>query len=346
MSRSSRLYLALLLVSLGCAAQAADKFSGVGRTATPAEIKAWDIDVRPDFKGLPPGSGSVARGEEVWEARCTECHGTFAESREVFGPLIAFTTRDDVRTGHCKALNKENPERSTLCRVSSLSTLWDYINRAMPWTAPKSLPTDDVYAVVAYLLNLGEVLPADFTLSDKNIREVQGMMPNRNGTTTDHALWPGKEFSKAKPDTKNTACMKNCKPDVTLSSSLPDYAWNAHGNIAEQNRPVGQTRGRDTSGRIETTAVVAPQEHPAFELAKKSGCMACHGLTNKIVGPGYNLIAKKYGNDAAALDRLSAKVKKGGQGAWGNIPMPPHEHVKEDDIRTLVKWVLSGAPAS
>lgn len=346
MSRFSKLSFALVLAAAGFAAQAADKFPGVGRTATPAEIKAWDIDVRPDFKGLPAGSGSVQRGEEVWESKCAECHGTFAESREVFGPLIAFTTKDDIKSGHCKALNKENPERSSLCKVSSLSTLWDYVNRAMPWTAPKSLPTDDVYAVVAYMLHLGEVLPADFTLSDKNIRDVQKLMPNRNGMTTEHALWPGKEFSKAKPDTKNVACMKNCKPEVTLASTLPDYAWNAHGNLAEQNRPVGQTRGRDTTGKISSEAPAAPKENPNLELAKKSGCMACHGLTNKIVGPGYNQIVKKYANDAAAADRLSAKVKKGGQGAWGNVPMPPHEHVKDDDIKAIVKWILSGAPAN
>lgn len=345
MSRFSSYCLAIAFAVMAGAAQGAEQFSGVGRPATPAEIKAWDIDVRPDFKGLPPGSGSVARGEAVWEAKCTECHGTFAESREVFGPLIAFTTQDDIKSGHCQALRKEPPERSTLCRVSTLSTLWDYVNRAMPWTAPKSLPPDDVYAVVAYMLHLGEVLPADFTLSDNNIRDVQGLMPNRKGMTTDHALWPGKAFSKARPDTKNTACMKNCKPEVRLASSLPDYAWNAHGNIAEQNRPVGQTRGRDTSGKIASAPLVASRENPALELARTSGCMACHGLNNKIVGPGYNQIAKKYGPDSASLERLSAKVRKGGQGVWGNTAMPPHEHVKEDDIRALVRWILAGAPA-
>ena len=64
----------------------------VGRTATPAEIAAWDIDVRPDFKGLPKGSGSVAKGQEVWEAKCASCHGIFGESNEVFTPLVGGTT--------------------------------------------------------------------------------------------------------------------------------------------------------------------------------------------------------------------------------------------------------------
>src|SRR6202165_1355991 len=79
-------------------------FPGVGRTATPAEIIAWDIDVRPDFKGLPPGSGSVAKGQEVWDAKCASCHGTFGESNQVFTPLIGGTTAEDIRTGRVKSL--------------------------------------------------------------------------------------------------------------------------------------------------------------------------------------------------------------------------------------------------
>ena len=69
----------------------------VGRTATPAEIKAWDIDVRADFKGLPTGSGSVEKGQEVWEGKCANCHGTFGESTDVFAPIVGGTTKQDIR---------------------------------------------------------------------------------------------------------------------------------------------------------------------------------------------------------------------------------------------------------
>jgi hypothetical protein len=91
--------------------------------------------------------------------------------------------------------------------------------------------------VVAYLLNLAEIVPADFTLSDKNIAEVQKRMPNRNGMTTDHGMWPGAPASKGgignggKPDVKNTACMSNCKTEVKVASLLPVYAETAHGNL-------------------------------------------------------------------------------------------------------------------
>ena len=173
-------------------AQAAD-YPGIGRAATPKELAAWDIDVRPDFKGLPAGSGSVAKGQAVWEAKCASCHGIFGDSNEVFNPLVGGTTSADVKTGRVARLNDAAyPGRTTLMKVSTVSTLWDYINRAMPWAQPKTLTVEEVYGVTAFLLNLGGVLPDDFVLSDRNIAEVQKLMPNRDGMTTQHALWPGK----------------------------------------------------------------------------------------------------------------------------------------------------------
>src|SRR5215472_13006168 len=101
MCRFTRILLPLLAAWVP--AYAGTAFPGVGRAATPDEISAWDIDVRPDFKGLPPGSGSVAKGQEIWESKCATCHGTFGESNEVFTPLVGGTTSDDIRTGHVKS---------------------------------------------------------------------------------------------------------------------------------------------------------------------------------------------------------------------------------------------------
>ena len=72
-------------------------YPGIGRAATPKELAAWDTDVRPDFKGLPKGQGSVAKGQEVWEAQCASCHGIFGESNQVFSPLVGGTTPADTR---------------------------------------------------------------------------------------------------------------------------------------------------------------------------------------------------------------------------------------------------------
>ncbi len=77
------------------------------------------------------------------------------------------------------------------------------------------------------------------------------------------------------------------------------------------------------------------------DLAKKSACMACHKIEGKLVGPGYKDVAKKYAGDAGAEAMLIAKVKAGGSGVWGAIPMPPNAAISEADIKTLVKWVLS-----
>jgi len=365
--RNALLTAALLAAAGLASAQTAGKFAGIGRDATPKEVAAWDIDVRPDFKGLPAGSGSVAKGQDVWEAKCAFCHGIFGESGEVFSPLVGGTTAEDIKTGRVARLNDASfPGRTTLMKVSTVSTLWDYINRAMPWNAPKSLSTDEVYAVTAFLLNLGGIVPDDFVMSDKNIREVQQRMPNRNGMTYDHALWPGNEFGKGhKPDTKNVACMKDCVTEAKVSSYLPDYARNAHGNLAEQNRMVGPQHGADTSkpegqpgaavaaaAAVAVAAPVAPAKpaapkaeaggsdsKAAIALTSKYSCTACHAIDKKLVGPSFQEIAKKH---AGKTDYLAGKIKSGGSGVWGPIPMPA-QSLSAADAKTIATWLAAGA---
>ncbi len=252
MFSSARVLRAGLVVALcGAAgvthAQAKD-FPGVGRSATPREIAAWDIDVRPDFKGLPKGKGSVSMGQRVWEGKCAHCHGIFAEGGEGFAPLVGGTTAEDVRTGRVAANQDESFSRRTvLMKLATLSTLWDYIHRAMPWKHPKTLTVNEVYGVTAFVLNLGGVVSNDFVLSDANIAQVQQRMPNRNGMTLEHALWPGQSFSAGTaPDTHNLACMHDCARQVRIASQLPEYARGSHGNLTEQSRSVGPQRGADT----------------------------------------------------------------------------------------------------
>lgn len=358
MSSFPKTLAALVLTGVGAGvfAQGQPSYPGIGRNATLREVKAWDIDVRPDFKGLPPGSGSVDKGQEVWEAKCATCHGVFGEANQVFSPLVGGTTAQDIKTGHvAMLLRKDYPGRTTLMKVSTLSTLWDYINRAMPWTQPKSLTTDEVYAVTAYLLNLADVIPADFTLSDKNIREVQQRMPNRNGVTLDHALWPGTEFDgKRKPDVVATACMANCDVEPKVASMLPDFALNAHGNLAQQNRLVGPQRGIDTGGNsaraiaptgnqpAPTTVATAgggPDSQAVQALTQKNNCVACHAIDRKVVGPSWTDIAKKHEGKA---DYLAGKIRSGGSGVWGAIPMPP-QTLTDEDARRIASWLAVGA---
>ena len=317
-------------------ADAAERFPGVGRAATPAEIRAWDIDVRPDFQGLPPGRGSVAQGQEIWDSKCAVCHGTFGESNEVFTPLIGGTTAEDVRTGRVKSLTDPSVARTTFMKLSTVSTLWDYVRRAMPWNAPKSLSVDEVYAVVAYLLNLADLVPSDFVLSQANIAEVQARLPNRNGMTREHGLWD----VHGKPDVANVACMKDCPVGDSRFSTLPPQAVGTHGNLAEQNRSIGPVRG---NGHAPASAPVkaAAATGAIPELARRSGCMSCHAVDHRIVGPSFQDVAARYRSQPDAAARLAAKVREGGSGEWGSVAMPAHGALAEGEAQSLVRWLLA-----
>ena len=348
--------LAWAVCALGWAQSSS--FPGIGRPATDKEVAKWDIDVRPDFKGLPAGAGSVAKGQEVWEAKCAQCHGFFGESNEVFSPLIGGTTAQDIKTGRVANLARADyPGRTTMMKVPTVSTLWDYINRAMPWNAPKTLSTEEVYAVTAFMLNLANVVPDSFVLSDKNIAEVQQRMPNRNGMSTRHAMWPGPELGgQSKPDALNILCMKDCAAEPKLASLLPDYARNAHGNLQEQNRLIGPQRGADTTrpeGRQLASAPAVATPAPPAEAAKpdaagnklalallaKHSCTACHGMDRKLVGPGIVEIARKH---PGKTDYLLGKIRQGGAGVWGPIPMPA-QNLPEADAKVLAEWISRGA---
>lgn len=312
-------------------------FEGLGRVATPDEVKAWDIDVRPDFVGLPKGSGSVAKGMDVWEAQCASCHGVFGESNEVFTPIVGGTTAQDIKNGRVQSLKDgSSPQRTTLMKVPTLSTLWDYINRAMPWTAPKSLSTEEVYAVTAYILNMGGIVGDDFVLSDNNMAETQAKMPNRNGMQTNHGMW----LPSGKPDVKEPRCMSNCKPDAKVISFLPDYARDAHGNLIDQNRLVGPVRGVVT---VAEQKAAAPKlsVHSGESLFNANGCVACHGVDSKKLGPSVVAVANKYAGKPDANAYLAIKIKTGSSGVWGDMPMPAQAHLADEDINALSDWFLS-----
>jgi cytochrome c551/c552 len=347
-----------ILFVFSATSQAENIFPGIGRTATPQEIAAWNIDVRPDFAGLPVGQGSVNEGMVVWEAKCAGCHGVFGESNQSFSPLVGGTTAQDIETGHVQRLtDPAYPGRTTLMKVASLSTLWDYINRAMPWTNPKSLSANEVYAVVAYLLNLGGVVPDNFVLSKSSMAQAQNRLPNRNGMTTDHGLWPGKGMGNGgRADVAAKACMKDCVAGVTIRSSLPDFARNAHGNLAEQNRQVGAQRGADTSRPAPNSLQQAQQQYaqatppssiPVKEalgaaLASSHGCVACHAVDAQVLGPAFRAIAKKHADRTDLVPYLEGKIRSGGSGVWGSIPMPA-QSLKDDDARAIAEWIATGA---
>src|SRR3977135_180669 len=178
---------AFVIVPLACAtpAQAQSPY-GIGRSATPAEIAGWNIDVDRYGDNLPPGSGSVSHGGEVVDQQCAACHGARGE-----GGI------GDQLVGGQGTLAAPKPVRTVGSYWPYAPTLFDYIRRAMPQNAPQSLSNDDVYAVSAYILGLNGLLPAEATLDAKSLSAIK--MPNRN-------MFVG----ESRPDVKNTACMPDC----------------------------------------------------------------------------------------------------------------------------------------
>jgi cytochrome c len=321
--------VALALVASTSAAQApvAGKF-GLGKAATPEKIAGWDIDVKPDGSGLPRGRGSVAEGQAIYDAKCANCHGTFGESNSYL--QIA---------GGVGTLASDSPIRTTGSKLNYATTLFDYIRRAMPFNAPQSLSADEVYALTAYVLNLNDILGADATLDQDSLPKLK--LPNRDGFTTAH----GFARRDGKPDTANVACMNNCVGELRLSSEMPAYALDQHGNLADQRRAMGAIEGITTVAAAESASKPSATASTGLDLAKRFGCTACHALDSKLVGPAFRDIAARYGRppQADAETRLVAKVKSGGSGAWGGVAMPAQPQVSAADAQAIVRWILAGA---
>jgi mono/diheme cytochrome c family protein len=185
MHRAFASALGVALVGYATCAQAQDRY-GIGRTPTAAEIAGWNLDIGHDGSGLPPGSGTVSRGHEVFAQQCEVCHGEKGEGGV-----------GDRLVGGQGMLSTSRPMRTVGSYWPYAPTLFDYIRRAMPQNAPQSLSNDDVYAVSAYIFNLNGLLPADATLDDKSLPRIK--MPNREMFVAD-----------PRPDVKNQSCMSNC----------------------------------------------------------------------------------------------------------------------------------------
>ncbi|WP_316978641.1 c-type cytochrome [Shumkonia mesophila] len=172
----------------------------LGRPASADEIAAWDIDIRPDGEGLPEGKGTVAEGEVLFAERCASCHGDFGEGRDRW-PVLA---------GGFGTLTAERPEKTIGSYWPYLSTVYDYVRRAMPFGDAHSLGNDDVYALTAYLLYLNDVVTdTDFELSKANFASIR--LPNQiHFIDDDRAAEP--HAAKRDP------CMTDCKADARIVS--------------------------------------------------------------------------------------------------------------------------------
>jgi cytochrome c len=172
---------------------------GIGRGISAEQIAGWDIDVRPDGQGAPPGRGSVKDGEKVYLDKCAACHGEFGESAGRW-PQIAQGKG---------TLASHDPVKTVGSYFPYLSSVFDYIRRAMPFGDAESLSDDELYAVTAYVLSLNDIVDDKFVLSKDTWGNVK--MPNQGGFYDDDREKTEKAFWKPNP------CMKDCRGPVKIT---------------------------------------------------------------------------------------------------------------------------------
>ena len=165
--------IGVFMFAMVCAgAVAAQTSTGLGRPATGVEIEAWGPIIGPDGAGLPPGRATAADGGRVYERWCARCHG------------VTGTEGPDTRlVGGQGSLEGDQPQKTVGSYWPAATTLWDYVNRAMPFDQAGALTADEVYATVAYVLYLNDIVGIDDPIDAATLPAVE--MPNRNGFVTD-----------------------------------------------------------------------------------------------------------------------------------------------------------------
>ncbi len=335
----------------GAALTAPEGGFGLGRVALPEEIAAWDVDVLPDGRGLPVGSGDVWTGEEVFVDQCASCHGDFAEGVGNW-PVLA---------GGFGTLDREDPVKTVGSYWEHLSTAYDYINRSMPFGSAGTLTPDETYAIVAYIMYSNNMVGDDFVLSNENFLEVE--MPNADGfvlddrAETEYAQW------SVEP------CMTDCKEsvEITMRASVVDVTpeeTTQEADVVEaivEEAPVVNDMAVDETQDAEVVeAALDPALIEAGEGTFRQ-CSACHKVgegARNATGPVLNgVLGNTMGtvegfrysnvfNDAAeageiwTVENLTAYLMDP-RGAMPGTKMSFRGLRNEDDVAGLIAYIES-----
>ncbi|EEX08438.1 diheme Cytochrome c SoxD [Ruegeria lacuscaerulensis ITI-1157] len=267
---------------------------GLGRPALPEEIAAWNVDVLPDGRGLPEGSGDVFTGEEVFAEKCAACHGDFAEGVDNW-PVLA---------GGFGTLANEDPVKTVGSYWPYLTTVWDYVHRSMPFGEAGTLSADETYAIVAYILYSNDLVDDEFELNQDNLATFE--MPNRDGFVIDDR--PQREYAEWRTE----PCMENCKDSVeitrraTFLDVTPDDGEDsamAAGDDAETPTFTAASAATEAPSDQVAAEPAAAEVDPDLVAAGKNvfkKCSACHqvgdGAKNR-TGPHLNgLFGRTFGS--------------------------------------------------
>ena len=254
-----------------------------GRAATKNELEAWNKDVMPDGTGLPEGEGSVEDGEEVYESKCVMCHGDFGSGGGGYPSLSKGNAVElqKTLTNQRNLPDNEGPVRVFGSYWPQASTLWWYIRDGMPHTKSKSLSDDEVYSLVAYILNInemeidGEEVDDEYVLNREKFLKIR--MPNRDGFEPKidgpHGLENVRayyanpaNFGAQKIKNPAERCMSNCQEETAVVVEIQN------GGIADFNPPMNVTRDLPE-------ASIDVAHNVTFDAAKayEESCTMCHG---------------------------------------------------------------------
>ena len=318
-----------------------------GRTPTANEIKAWDVDARPDGSGLPEGEGSVELGDELFEAQCAVCHGEFGGGGKGY-PQLAGGNQDKDENGVVKTLKNQRgygktdaPKRTVGTYWPVATTLFTYIRDAMPYAHPKSLTDDETYAITAYILAQneieidGEEMDDEYVLNKEKLMKV--VLANRNG------FYPNIDGPKAKENIKaffadraknigmGTRCMKDCKDPGGLDGKTEAAVVEIKYEMKDVVPPYAYAKD-------------LPPETDAGSISKgeklyDASCKLCHATDT--------MGAPKVG-DASAW---SAVVEKGMDtvlvnainGTGGMPPKGGNMDLSDADIKEIVEYMVGAS---
>lgn len=265
---------------------------GLGRVAMTEEIAAWDVDVLPDGRGLPEGSGNAFDGEEVFADKCASCHGDFAEGVDNW----------PVLSGGFDTLADEDPVKTVGSYWPHLSTVYDYVYRSMPFGEAGTLTPDETYAIVAYILYSNDLIDDEFELNNENLGSFD--MYNKDGFVIDDR--PTLEYAAWRTE----PCMENCKDQVEITmrsvflvETPPEGGTNSMMNPAKvEGLPSFSASGpsfipeaapKPVKAEVEPEPVKADAGDAMIAAGEKvfKKCKACHqvgdGAKNK-TGPHLN----------------------------------------------------------